>query len=35
VSRWGKLKNRLPEDIKNLRDSKNNLWKKVDIIYCI
>ena len=25
VSRWGKLKNRLPEDIKNLRDSKNNL----------
>ncbi len=25
VSRWDKLKNRLPDDIKNLRDSKNNL----------
>jgi len=25
VSRWGKLQNRLPEDIKHLRDSKNNL----------
>jgi predicted RNase H-like nuclease (RuvC/YqgF family) len=24
VSRWNKLKNRLPDDIKNLRDSKNN-----------
>lgn len=25
VSRWDKLKNHLPDDIKNLRDSKNNL----------
>ncbi|MGO9387891.1 MAG: hypothetical protein ACLPWD_07590 [Methanobacterium sp.] len=24
VSRWDQLKNRLPDDIKNLRDSKNN-----------